>query len=127
MKKLKNLEELANTIIVRNHIMGLVQSATRGFASKEEIKKLREFVSEVDDFVIQSVLSEEDELLKKVSEPKVVLEDSSKSVDKKPVQLKKAKAVPKPKAEVVEQKPKNDDKPKAKAKLREGVVRRVLD
>lgn len=126
MKQLKNLEELVNLLMVRNHIMGLVQSAARGFASKEDIKKLREFVSEVDDFVVQSVLFEEGELLKKAPEKQVVLEDFTKLVDKKPVQSKKTKVSPKAKIEAVEQKVvKNDDKPKAKS--REGVVRRVLD
>ena len=52
----QTMKELADTITVRNHVMTLL-NGPRGFATKDEVTRLRAFVTEVDEQVKLKVLA----------------------------------------------------------------------
>lgn len=128
----KTLKELADAIAVRNHVMTII-NGPRGVATKDEVTKLRSFVSEVDKQVMQEVLG--------LDAPAPAPQPSKKDLDmaaaraKMDLEKKEAAARAKLTGSDAENSDKAEDAAKsaktakkaAKPTPRKGMVKRVLD
>jgi hypothetical protein len=125
----KTLKELADAIAVRNHVMTLV-NGPRGVATKEEVTKLRSFVTDVDKQVMSEVLA----LDAPVAAPQPSKKDLDMAAARAKMDLDKKEAETRAKltgaSSEEEEKPAKPAKQVAKKpapKPRKGVVQRVLD